>query len=144
LPAFAIERFTVPADITPLVNAVDRLSEGLARHLGDPADDQLRDGLIQRFEFTYELCHRTLKRFLRQSAASPEDMDRMPFQDLIRTANQQGLLLGDWPAWRPYRDLRARSSHAYHVEIAHQIVLAIPGFLAEAEYLRDELQRRLA
>jgi nucleotidyltransferase substrate binding protein (TIGR01987 family) len=134
----------VSIDITPLVNVVDRLREGLARHQSEPADDQLRDGLIQRFEFTYELCHHMLKRFLRQNAASPEDLDRMAFPDVIRTANQQGLLLGDWPAWHRYRDLRARTSHACHAEIAQQVASAIPVFPAEAEYLRDELRRRLA
>ena len=135
---------TPQLDITPLVNAVSRLREGLSRHRSEPADDQLRDGLIQRFEFTYELCHRALRRFIRQSAASPEEVDRMPFQDLIRTANQQGLLLGDWPAWHRFRDLRARTSHAYHAETARQVAEAIPDFLLEAEYLRDELRKRLA
>jgi nucleotidyltransferase substrate binding protein (TIGR01987 family) len=126
-----------------LVNAIDRLREGLARHQSEPADEQLRDGLIQRFEFTYELCHRVLRRFIRQSAASPEEVDRMAFQDLIRTANQQGLLLGDWPAWHRYRDLRARTSHTYRAETAEQVAAAIPAFLAEAEHLRDQLQARL-
>jgi nucleotidyltransferase substrate binding protein (TIGR01987 family) len=100
-------------DLTPLVNATDRLREGLARHLSEPTDEQLRDGLIHRFELTYELGHRVLRRFLRDNSATPEDIDRLPFQDLIRTANQQGLLLGDWPAWRRFREMRARSSHAY-------------------------------
>jgi hypothetical protein len=44
----------VPLDIAPLINAIDPLREGLARHHSEPVDDQLRDGLIQRFEFTYE------------------------------------------------------------------------------------------
>ena len=131
-------------DITPLVTVVDRLAAGLARHHREPDDDQLRDGLIQRFEFTYELCHRLLRRYIRQGAATPGDVDRMPFQDLIRTANQQGLLLGDWPAWRGYRDLRARTSHAYHAETARAVAEAIPGFLAESKHLRDELRQRLA
>ena len=134
----------MPIDIMPLVNAIDRLREGLARHRSEPADDQLRDGLIHRFEFTYELCHSMLKRFVRQTAASPEDVDRMAFQDLIRTANQQGLLLGDWPAWHRYRDSRAKTSHAYHAKTAQEVAEAIPGFLTEAEYLRDELRKRLA
>ncbi len=134
----------MPLDITPLVNAIDRLREGLARHHNEPLDEQLRDGLIQRFEFTYELCHRLLRRFIRQGAASPEEVDRMAFQDLIRTASQQGLLLGDWPAWHRYRDLRARTSHAYHAETAQQVAAAIPDFLAEAEYLRDQLRERTA
>jgi nucleotidyltransferase substrate binding protein (TIGR01987 family) len=133
----------VPLELTPLMNAIDRLREGLVRHHGEPADDQLRDGLIQRFEFTYELSHRTLRRFLRESAASLEEVDRMAFQDLIRTANQQGLLLGEWPAWRGHRDMRARTSHAYQAETARMVTEAIPGFLAEAEYLRDQLQNRL-
>ena len=76
----------MPLDITPLVNAIDRLREGLVRHRSEPADDQLRDGLIQRFEFTYELCHRVLRRYVRQTAASPEEVERMAFQDLIHTA----------------------------------------------------------
>jgi nucleotidyltransferase substrate binding protein (TIGR01987 family) len=134
----------MPLDITPLVNAIDRLREGLARHLSEPADDQLRDGLIQRFEFTYELCHRMLRRFIRQNAASPDEVDRMAFQDLIRTANQQSLLLGDWPAWHRYRDSRAKTSHAYHAKTAQEVADSIPGFLAEAEFLRDQLRRRLA
>lgn len=134
----------MPLDIAPLVNAIDRLREGLARHVGEPADDQLRDGLIQRFEFTYELCHRTLRRFIRQTAASPEEVDQMAFQDLIRTANRQGLLLSDWPAWHRYRDARARTSHAYQASIARDVAASIPGFLAEAEYLRDALRKRLS
>jgi nucleotidyltransferase substrate binding protein (TIGR01987 family) len=133
----------VAIDITPLVNAIDRLREGLARHHSEPADDQLRDGLIQRFEFTYELCHRLLKRFIRQTAASPEEVDRMAFQDLVRTANQQGLLQGDWPAWRRYREARARTSHTYQAATAKEVAATIPGFLAEAEFLRDELLKRL-
>ena len=135
---------TFELDIEPLVAVVDRLGEGLARHHREPADDQLRDGLIQRFAFTYELCHRMLRRFIRQGAAAPDEVDRMAFQDLIRSANQQGLLLGDWPAWRRYRDWRAKTSHAYQAKIAQGVAEAIPGFLAEAEFLRDELRRRLA
>jgi nucleotidyltransferase substrate binding protein (TIGR01987 family) len=130
-------------DIAPLVSAVARLREGVARSQREPADEQLRDGLIQRFEYTYELCHRMLRRFIQQTAASPEEVDRMAFQDLIRTANQQGLLLGDWPAWHRYRDLRARTSHTYRAETAQQVANAVPAFLAEAEYLCDQLRSRL-
>jgi nucleotidyltransferase substrate binding protein (TIGR01987 family) len=130
-------------DLSPLANAVARLREGLARHQREPADEQVRDGLIQRFEYTYELCHRFLRRFIRLTSASPDEVDRMAFQDLIRTANQQGLLLGDWPTWHRYRDLRARTSHTYRAETAAEVAAAIPAFLAEAEHLRDQLRARL-
>jgi hypothetical protein len=39
-----------------------------------------------------------LRRYLRLVSASPASFDQMPFQDLVRTANEQGLLRGDWPA----------------------------------------------
>jgi hypothetical protein len=41
-----------PLDISSFVNAVTRLKEGLERHWREPQDEQLRDGLIQRIEFT--------------------------------------------------------------------------------------------
>ena len=61
----------VALDLTPLAGAAARLREGLLRHQGEPADDQLRDGLIQRFEYTYELCHRFLRRFIQLSSGQP-------------------------------------------------------------------------
>ena len=130
-------------DPTPLVNAVGRLREGLRRHRQDPSDEQLRDGLIQRFELTYELSHRMLKRYLRDSAASLDEFDRLSFADLIRTGNAQGLLHADWPAWRRFREMRARTSHTYDANVASAVVSAIPEFLAEAEHLCAELQNRL-
>jgi nucleotidyltransferase substrate binding protein (TIGR01987 family) len=130
------------AEPIPLARAIDRLRAGLARHQESPDDEQLRDGLIQRFEFTYELSHRTLRRFLRETSFSPESIDRLSFADLIRAGSEQGLLSADWPAWRRFRDMRARSSHTYDAEIARAIVTAIPDFLAEATHLCSEVQRR--
>lgn len=49
---------------TPLQKASKRLNEGLIRYQDDITDEQIRDGLIQRFESTYELSHKTLKRYL--------------------------------------------------------------------------------
>ncbi len=85
-------------DISSLANAVQRLREGLARHQREPADEQIRDGLIQCFEFTYELCHKMLRRYLKEGAASPDEIERLSFPDLIRSGSSQGLLQGGWPA----------------------------------------------
>lgn len=131
-------------DTTSLGNAVRRLREGLARYEREPTDEQIRDGLIQRFEFTYELSHRMLRRYLREAAASPDEIERMPFADLIRTGNARGLLRSDWPAWRSFREMRARTSHTCDAKVASQVAAAIPVFLEEAEHLYAELQRRLA
>ena len=66
----------------------------------------------------------------------------MPFQDLIRSGNEQGLLSGDWPKWKEYRDMRAKTSHTYDEKIAISVLSGIPAFLKEAEYLRDQLRLR--
>ncbi|MDX3772610.1 nucleotidyltransferase substrate binding protein [Chromatiaceae bacterium AAb-1] len=130
-------------DITPLQKAISRLEEGWQRYQQDITDIQIRDGLIQRFEFTYELSHKILKRYLEQTAASPEQFDSMPFAELIRTANEQKLLAGDWSAWRTYREMRSKTSHTYNEDIALQVVTGIPAFIKEAGFLRDSLQSRL-
>ena len=130
--------------LAPFERAIQRLEEGLARYRADTGDTQIRDGLVQRFEFTYELGHKVLKRYLEYASANPEQFDEMTFQDLIRTANEQGLLLGDWTDWRAFRDMRARTSHTYNEDVAVEVVEGIPRFVEEAVYMRDQLHRRLA
>lgn len=129
-------------DISPLNKAIQRLEEGLRRYQLDIGDEQVRDGLVQRFEFTYEICHKTLKRYLVLSAASPTSFDQISFSDLIRSGNQNGLLHGDWPAWRRYREMRSKTSHTYDEAVALEVVAGIPDFLREAHYLAAQLQAR--
>ena len=70
-----------------LGNATRRLREGVVRYEHEPADEQIRDRLIQRFEFTYELSHKMIRQYLKEATASPDEIDRLAFADLIRTAN---------------------------------------------------------
>lgn len=131
-------------DPSAFEKAIQRLDEGLHRYQQDIADTQIRDGLIQRFEFTYELSHKMLKRYLEFASPTPEQYDGMAFQDLIRSGNEQGLLLGEWPQWKQYRDMRGKTSHTYDEVVALGVVAGIPAFLAEACFLRDKLRERLA
>ena len=129
-------------DIAPLASAIARLEEGLDVYARDRTQTIIRDGLIQRFEFTYEISHKTLKRYLEESSPTPEQYDNMPFQDLIRSGNEQGLLLNDWPRWKVYRDMRAKTSHTYDEEVALEVVTEIPAFFEEAKYLLDRIKQR--
>ncbi|EGE48436.1 hypothetical protein WSS15_30810 [Acetobacter pasteurianus] len=128
--------------LTPLERALNRLKEGWTRHLAHPDDEQLRDGLIQRFEFTYELSHKTLKRFLETNSASPDEYDRMGFPDMIRSANEAGLLKSAWPQWSVFRKMRNLTSHTYNEATAKQVVATIPDFIVEAEFLLVTLKER--
>jgi len=132
----------MPLDLSLLANATARLAEGLEQYRRDPSQTLLCDGLIQRFEFTYEVAHKTLKRALEAASASPEQYDKMPFADLIRSGNEQDLLLSEWPVWKSYRDLRAKTSHTYKEEAALEVLAAIDDFVREVIHLRDRLKTR--
>lgn len=131
-------------ELSSLEKAIARLEEGLARYHQDITDTQIRDGLIQRFEFTYELSHKMLKRHLEHTSATPAQYDSMSFSDLIRSGNEQGLLLGDWPNWRIYREMRAQTSHTYDEQKALEVVAVIPAMLTEAQYLLAQIKQRQA
>lgn len=129
-------------ELSPFDNAILRLDEGIQRYQQDITDIQIRDGLIQRFEFTYEMSHKMLKRFLESTSPNPASIDELTFQDLIRTGNEQGLLLSDWAHWKKYREMRSRTSHTDDEAVALQVVADIPAFLKEAQFLNVQLHAR--
>ena len=126
-------------DISPFLKTVERLAAGLARYRTDENDSHLRDGLIQQFEFTYDVAHKTLRRVLEARAADPAEIDRMSFPTLIRTAFEQGLLEEGWPKWQDFRENRNITSHTYDEDLARKVANAIPRFLDEVRDLADKL-----
>lgn len=127
-------------DYAPLSRAIGQLASGLAMATAAPDNDLLRDGVIQRFECTYELSHKMLHRHLAAMEAGPQDVQTLSFPDLIRLGSERGLLRSDWTQWQAYRAARAATSHTYDVEKARQVFAAIPDFLEEARYLVARLQ----
>lgn len=129
-------------DFTPLRNAIARLDEGMQRYLTQPGDEQIRDGLIKRFEFTYDLSHKSLRRALEAASSNPEEVDQMSFPTMIRTAWEQGLTLGDWSNWEEYRKKRNITAHTYDETKALEVAAAIPAFLAEAQGMLARIEGR--
>ena len=134
----------IDLSIEPFEKAITSLEVALDRHAQDSSDDLVRDACIQRFEFTYELAHKMLKRFLEATSANPDEFDNMTFQDLIRSGNERGLLRSDWSMWKEYRRARGTTSHTYDEEKAREVFAIVPDFLSEARFLRDRLREGLA
>ena len=101
----------------------------------------VKDACIQRFEYTYELSHKMLKRQLEAISANPAEIDEMSFQSLIRTGSEAGLLLNGWDKWKIYRTERGTTSHAYSKEKANEVFEIIPDFHQEAKYLLEKLKK---
>ena len=127
-------------DISSLENAVKRLGEILVRYQKDVTDDGIRDSVIQRFEFTYSIALKTLRKYFFERAFVVDDVEHMSFNDMIRTANRLDLLKSDLEIWTNYRNMRNLTSHTYNEEIALKVVSIIPAFYEEILYLVDKLK----
>jgi len=129
-------------DLSSFARAITRLAEGWQRYQQDINDLQIRDGLIQRFEFTYELCIKSLCRYFEQTLSSKEAVKTMSFEQLIRHAWSLGLLNEEIAQWRIFREKRNITSHTYNEEKAIEVCAIIPVFLAEAKYLYTAIDGR--
>lgn len=128
-------------DLSSLDKAIKALIRALDEYEKNP-NEFVKDSCIQRFEFTYELSHKFIKRYLELTEANPEEIEEMTFQQLIRRATERGLLLNDWESWKDYRRSRGKTSYSYDEETADEVFEDIPSFLKEAEYLYKQLEER--
>ena len=128
-------------DINALEKAFGKLGEIITRYEQDKSDDALRDSLIQRFEFTYSIALKTLRKYLIDRAFVVEEVNQMSFNDMIRTSNQLDLLKSNLEKWSEFRQMRNLTSHTYDEEIAQRVVSIVPDFYKEIEYLIEELRK---
>jgi len=130
-------------DLTSLEKAIASLNEAVAEYTKQSSNKFIRDAAIQRFEYTYELDHKMLKRYLSLTEPSAEEIDQMSFPDMIRTSSERGLLLHGWDIWKDYRHARNATSHTYNEKKADEVYSIIPRFLTESKYLLSELKKRV-
>jgi nucleotidyltransferase substrate binding protein (TIGR01987 family) len=124
-------------DTSALARALDTLDLALSAHAATPADAFIRDACIQRFEYSYELAHKMLRRHL--AATEQTSVQELSFPNLIRLAYQRGLLAQSWDIWSTFRDARNATSHAYNEAKALEVVKNIPAFATAARFLLTQL-----
>ena len=127
-------------NIIALENAEKRLQEMLARYNKEHEDEAVRDSVIQRFEFTYSIALKTLRKYFIERAFVLEEVNQMSFNEMIRTASQLNLLVSNLEKWIVYREMRNMTSYTYDEEIALQVVSIIPDFSKEIAYLITRLK----
>lgn len=125
-------------DLTSFLRAVGQLE--LASE-NSPANDLARDGCIQRFEYTFELAWKMLRRhFALEDAASA---DRMTKKDLFREAAKQGLIADPIP-WFGFLEARNTTSHVYDADKAELVYDQGRLFVPEVRNLLNALLDRHA
>ena len=130
-------------DLTPFASALKQLEVALDAHEEEPSNLFIRDAVIQRYEFTYELSIKTLKRYLRSVAASNDEVDQLNFRELLRHAADLKLLRGDLLRWLDFRQARTDTVHTYNEIRATEVASTAKDFAIEARSLLTALQERI-
>ena len=135
----------MPLDTSSVEKAVDSLETALTAYANAPhpegsAERELmRDGVIQRFEYTFELAWKMLKRYLEEYGL--ERVDSLTNRDLFRVGHEQGLLR-DAEAWLNYLKSRNLTSHTYDQTTAEAVYQSGKDFLQDARFLLEQLKTK--
>lgn len=114
--------------------ALKKLDEALEKDIND---DIIIDGIIQRFEFTFEQSWKVMKLFLEDQGILDEALAP---RSTIRLALRQKIIM-DGEVWIEMMLDRNRTSHMYDEEIAKSIVNRIKNvYIIELHELRQFLE----
>lgn len=127
-------------DFTALENSLQRLGKVVEIYKKNPQDTIVRDSLIQRFEFTYSITLKTLRKYFIERAFIVDDVNKLPFNEMVRTAMQLNLLKSDLAKWTEFREMRNLISHTYDENVALKVSGIVPDFYEEITYLLKELK----
>lgn len=119
-------------DFTSFEKAVSSLERAITRSKEFPRDEELRDAVIQRFEYTMDLSWKFLQRVLRHAGVQESDIRTK--RDLFREGAKMGLL-ADPVKWFGYHEARNETSHTYDEEVARRVYDQAMSFHADARQL---------
>lgn len=136
-----------PLDLTPLRQALASLEDGLDvvrdaawfNQQSDKVRHTLIAGVIQNFEFVYEISTKMLRRRLEMDALNPSEIDFANFRDVLRIAAEKGLI-SNVQAWFAYRQMRNITAHTYDHQKAQQVYEGTQAFMLDARLLLARLE----
>lgn len=136
-------------DLGALRSAVASLEDGLEvvrdtrwfSQQSSKVQNTLIAGVIQNFEFVYEVGFKMLRRQIEREAASPTEVDESNFRDVLRVAAEKGLI-GDVEAWFRYRQMRNITAPTYDHEKAQRVYEGTLVFIDDARALLANLEAR--
>ena len=138
-------------DLSSLRDALGSLQDGIEvvsdnawfNQQTDKARNTLVAGVIQNFEFVYEISIKMLRRQIEAESASPEEVDDTNFQGILRLAAEKGLI-ADVEAWFRYRQMRNITAHTYDRQKAQRVYQGTLEFIGDARDLLRNLEARNA
>lgn len=110
------------------VRVAEKLIDGV---VDTDQKEVIQAGVIQNFEFTYELCWKFMKRWLEKNA-SGQAVDGLTMKELYRMAAER-LLIRDVESWFAYHIARNKTSHIYDEATAGDVYEVAVRFLVDAQ-----------
>jgi len=118
-------------------SALNRLNDGIIKY--DQTNDLLRDGLIQRFEFTFELAWKTLKAIFEDEGLTGLNSPKT----VLREAFSAGLIAKD-ELWLAMLSDRNTTAHIYNEQLAIEICSKIiKEYVDEFAQLQEQIKMRM-
>lgn len=100
----------------------------------------VRAGVVQHFEFTYELCWKFMKRWL-SAVAGRTDVDGVSRRELFRMAAREKLI-DDVESWFDFHTARNKVAHTYNEAAAAEVFDMALRFSVFAASLLKQLEAR--
>lgn len=140
-PDLPLDLGSLRAALQALGDAMDVVSSPEFAVVDPRWQNTLVAGVVQHFEFTFELCWKMLKRQLEREVPSPSELDGSSFRELFRLGHQRGLITAVEP-WFEFRELRNITAHTYAKDKAHKVAAGAPALLAQAQALLSTIDSR--
>ena len=122
-----------------VLTSLEKALASLEEILTYPKNPIVRDSAIQRFEYTFELSFKFLKRFLKMTTASAQAIEQYDYKEVIREGARLGFIR-EPEAWFAYREARNETSHTYDAAKAEQIYACLAQFAQDARFLFSKLE----
>lgn len=122
-------------DFSSLEQALASLKQALGKA---PDDDLERDGVIQRFEYTFELCWKMIRRVL--IALGRAEVSASP-RPLLRDAAEEHLI-DDIEVWFEFLEARNLTTHTYDQSQAERVFEVAQKFPTHVESLLQQLKEK--
>lgn len=135
----------MPLDVSNLSRVIASLETALVIYENSeeaptsPVREMLQDAVIQRFEFTFEVAWKALKRHLGEY--SLERVDAMTSCEPFQPGYEQGMLR-DAEAWMVYLQRRNLTSHVSNTDIAATVFDSAAPLLHNAKFLFAQIRER--
>ena len=136
----ALELDSLRKAVASLERAVRVASEMIQGEVDTDHEEVIRAGVVQNFEFTYELCWKFMKRWLEVNGEGPA-VDGVTRKELFRIAAERRLIQ-NVKAWFEYHLARNEATHVYDEQKARSVYAAALKFVFDAKDFLKTLEAK--